>query len=106
MRECKSKELKKDIEILSQTFERVVDRKESVIKSLVKDLMEAEEQYSMAMRSHLMNIDNLVGKYFPTSVHVHVLYRYVFRGGTIPEITMRYVLRYLSHDTIHITILH
>ena len=28
------------------------------------------------------------------------------RGGTIPEITMRYVSRYLSHDTIRITILH
>ena len=27
------------------------------------------------------------------------------RGGTIPEITMRYVSRYLSHDTIRITIL-
>ncbi|XP_064620664.1 dynein regulatory complex subunit 2-like [Lineus longissimus] len=60
MREAKSKELKKDIEILSQTFERVVDRKESVIKSLAKDLMEAEEQYSMALRSHLQNVDNLI----------------------------------------------
>ncbi|XP_074641564.1 dynein regulatory complex subunit 2-like [Tubulanus polymorphus] len=60
MREAKSKELKKDIEIMSQTFERVVDRKESVIKSLAKDLMEAEEQYSMALRSHLQNVDNLV----------------------------------------------
>ena len=28
------------------------------------------------------------------------------RGGTIPEITMRYVSRYLGHDTICITILH
>ena len=28
------------------------------------------------------------------------------RGGTIPEITMRYVSRYLSHDTLRITILH
>ena len=27
-------------------------------------------------------------------------------GGTIPDITMRYVSRYLSHDTISITILH
>ena len=27
------------------------------------------------------------------------------RGGTIPEITMRYVSRYLSHNTIRITIL-
>ncbi|ELU04099.1 hypothetical protein CAPTEDRAFT_167685 [Capitella teleta] len=60
MREAKSKELKKDIEILSQTFERVVDRKESVIKSLAKDLVEAEEQYSMALRSHLQNVDHLV----------------------------------------------
>ena len=62
MREAKSKELKKDIEILSQTFERVVDRKESVIKSLAKDLMEAEEQYAMALRSHLHNVDYLIGK--------------------------------------------
>lgn len=64
MREAKSKELKKDIEILSQTFERVVDRKDAVIKSLAKDLMEAEEQYSMALRSHLQNIDNLIGTCF------------------------------------------
>ena len=62
MRESKAKELKKDIEILSQTFERVVDRKESVIKSLVKDLLESEEQYFMALRSHLQNIDELTGK--------------------------------------------
>lgn len=61
MREAKSKELKKDIEILSQTFERVVDRKDAVIKSLAKDLMEAEEQYSMALRSHLQNVDGLIG---------------------------------------------
>lgn len=60
MREAKSKDLKKDIEILSQTFERVVDRKESVTKSLAKDLMEAEEQYAMALRSHLQNVDNLI----------------------------------------------
>ena len=60
MRESKANELKKkDIEILSQTFERVVDRKESVIKSLVKDLLESEEQYFMALRNHLENIDKL-----------------------------------------------
>jgi len=60
MRTSKSKELTKDIEILSQTFERVVDRKDSVIKSLVKDLEEAEEQYCMALRSHLQNVDHLI----------------------------------------------
>jgi len=60
MREAKSQELKKDIEILSQTFERVIDRKEAIIKSLVKDIEEAEEQYQMALRSHLQNIDRLI----------------------------------------------
>ncbi|OWF42683.1 coiled-coil domain-containing protein 65-like [Mizuhopecten yessoensis] len=60
MRESKSKELKKDIEILSQTFERIVDRKDATIKSLAKDLQEAEEQYAMALRSHLQNVDNLI----------------------------------------------
>lgn len=57
----KSQDLKKDIEILSQTFERIIDRKEAIIKSLVKDIEEAEEQYEMALRSHLQNQDNLIG---------------------------------------------
>lgn len=60
MREAKAKELKKDIEILSQTFERVIDRKDAVIKSLSKDIAEAEEQYAMALRSHLQNVDYLM----------------------------------------------
>ena len=68
MREAKSRELKKDIEILSQTFERIVDRKESVIKSLAKDVGEAEEQYAMALRSHLTNVDRLVGE---SAFHYH-----------------------------------
>ncbi len=59
MRDAKAKELLKDIEIMSQTFERIIDRKDSVIKSLVKDLQEAEEQYEMAMRSYFENTDNL-----------------------------------------------
>lgn len=52
--------MKKDIEILSQTFERIIDRKEAIIKSLVKDIEEAEEQYEMALRSHLQNDDQLI----------------------------------------------
>lgn len=60
MRENKSKELKKDLEILSQTFERIVDRKDATIKSLAKDLQEADEQYSMALRAHLQNVDGLI----------------------------------------------
>ncbi|KAF7247049.1 Dynein regulatory complex subunit 2 [Varanus komodoensis] len=60
LREVKARELRKDIEILSQTFERVVDCKDSVVKSLAKDLAEAEAQYTHALRSHLHNIDQLL----------------------------------------------
>ncbi|XP_014675937.1 PREDICTED: coiled-coil domain-containing protein 65-like isoform X2 [Priapulus caudatus] len=60
MRESKSRELKQDIEILSQTFERVVDRKDSVIKALVQDLEESEEQHCMALRTHLCSLDKLI----------------------------------------------
>ena len=47
---AKATELCKDIEILSQTFERIVDRKDAIIKSLSQDLEEAEEQYQLALR--------------------------------------------------------
>ncbi|XP_003476111.1 dynein regulatory complex subunit 2 isoform X1 [Cavia porcellus] len=60
LREIKTRELHKDIEILSQTFERVMDCKDNVIKSLAKDLSEAEEQYAHALRSHLHNVDQLL----------------------------------------------
>jgi len=60
MREAKAQELRKDIEILSQTFERIVDRKDAILKSLVKDLEEAEEQYQVSLRSHIQNIDKLI----------------------------------------------
>jgi len=53
-------ELRKDIEILSQTFERIVDRKDAILKSLVKDLEEADEQYQMSLRSHLQNLKRLI----------------------------------------------
>ena len=71
MRESKSKELKKDLEILSQTFERIVDRKDATIKSLAKDLQEADEQFAMALRAHLQNVDGLIGiNYRSYSCHI------------------------------------
>ncbi|XP_010164857.1 dynein regulatory complex subunit 2, partial [Antrostomus carolinensis] len=59
-RETKDKELHQDMEILSQTFSRVMDCKDNVIKSLVRDLEEAEEQHGRALRSHLHNTDRLL----------------------------------------------
>ena len=54
--------MKKETEVLSQTFERVVDRKDAIIRSLAKDLEEAEEQYQVALRKHLQNMDDLIGE--------------------------------------------
>merc|ERR1719199_1676415 len=59
MRLAKVESLRKDIEILSQSHERDVDRKDAIIQMLDRDLEEAEEQYTMALRSHLQNIDGL-----------------------------------------------
>ena len=52
--------LRKDIEILSQNHERDVDRKDAIIQMLDRDLEEAEEQFQMALRSHLQNVDRLI----------------------------------------------
>jgi len=60
MREAKSNGLRKDIEILSQSFERVIDSKDAILKSLVKDLDEAEEQYQSAIKNHLQNLRKML----------------------------------------------
>uniref|UniRef100_UPI00358FC5C5 dynein regulatory complex subunit 2-like n=1 Tax=Myxine glutinosa TaxID=7769 RepID=UPI00358FC5C5 len=60
LRQAKTEELRKDIIILSQTFERVADHKSSVIEALVQDLEEVEEQHAMAFRSHMNNLQRLI----------------------------------------------
>lgn len=60
---AKAEELHKDIGVMSQTFERVVDRKDAIIQSLARDLEEAEEQYQVALRAHFQNVDDLIGKW-------------------------------------------
>ena len=59
---AKTADLKKDAETMSQTFERTVDRKDAIIRSLAMDIEEAEEQYQVALRKHLQNMDDLIGK--------------------------------------------
>jgi hypothetical protein len=60
MRLAKAEALKKDIEILSQNHERDVDRKDAILQMLDRDLEEAEDQYQMSLRSHLVNLDILI----------------------------------------------
>lgn len=57
---AKTEELRKDIEVLSQTFERVVDCKDAVIKSLMRDIEESEGQYHRALQGHLDSVNGLV----------------------------------------------
>ncbi|NXI26200.1 DRC2 protein, partial [Sterrhoptilus dennistouni] len=59
-RKAKDQELRQDIEIFSQTFTRVIDCKDGVIETLVRDLEEAEEQQNRALRSHLHLTDQLL----------------------------------------------
>lgn len=60
MRLSKVESLRKDIEVLSQNHERDVDRNDAIIQMLDRNLVDAEEQYATALRSHLQNIDRLV----------------------------------------------
>ena len=53
MRAAKAAELERTLSILSQTFEREVDRNNTIIETLVKELEEAEEQYQTALSAHL-----------------------------------------------------
>lgn len=57
---AKTEELRKDIEVLSQTFERVVDCKDAVIKSLMRDIEESEGQYHRALQGHLDSVNGLI----------------------------------------------
>ncbi|NXK70376.1 DRC2 protein, partial [Sylvietta virens] len=82
-RKAKDQELRQDIEVLSQTFARVMDCKDGVIEvaaglvgwgvlprdthdppktpqALVRELEEAEEQQNRALRSHLHLMDQLL----------------------------------------------
>lgn len=60
MRLVKVEALRKEVEIRSQNHERDVDRKDAIIQMLDRDLEEAEEQFQMALRSHLLNVDDLI----------------------------------------------
>ncbi|NXR23528.1 DRC2 protein, partial [Cinclus mexicanus] len=59
-RKAKDQELRQDIEILSQTFSRVMDCKDGVIEALLRDLKEAEEQQNRTLLSHLHLMDQLL----------------------------------------------
>ncbi|KAM3861490.1 dynein regulatory complex subunit 2 [Diretmus argenteus] len=58
-RQKRAAEQHSDIAVLRQTFERKIDHKDAVVKGLVCDLDEAEQQSAQARRSHLQCVDLL-----------------------------------------------
>ena len=59
MRIAKTEQLKNEIEIYSQNNQREMDSKEAFIQMLDKNLDEADDQFQIALRNHLMHIENL-----------------------------------------------
>ena len=60
MRLVKVEDLRKEIEVISQSHEHEVDRKDAIIQVLDRDLEDSEEQYQMALRAHLVMVDRLI----------------------------------------------
>ncbi|KAJ2997075.1 Dynein regulatory complex subunit 2 [Globomyces sp. JEL0801] len=60
MKLSKTLEIRKQIDILKQVHSRKLDRKQAAIDNLKTYTKESEEQYAVALQSHLINIDTLI----------------------------------------------
>uniref|UniRef100_T1J5D9 Large ribosomal subunit protein P2 n=1 Tax=Strigamia maritima TaxID=126957 RepID=T1J5D9_STRMM len=60
LRDVKTEELFAEVELLSQAFERIVDRKNHVILNLTEDIRNAEEQHRMSVSGHLEQINKFI----------------------------------------------
>ena len=60
MRLAKTEQLKNDIDIYSQNNQRELDSKEAYIQMLDKNIDEAEDQYQVALRNHLIHLEEMI----------------------------------------------
>lgn len=60
LRKAKTVDLRRDVMTLKDAFERALDKKKKYITGLLNELEEAEEQYSMAFRAQMENIDRMM----------------------------------------------
>lgn len=60
MRIAKTEELRNDIDVYSQNNQRELDSKEAFIQMLDKNLDEADNQFQIAVRDHLIHIETLL----------------------------------------------
>jgi hypothetical protein len=59
LRIAKTEELKKELEIYSQSNQRELETMEGYLQMLDKNIEEAEDQYNLALRNHLIQVDKL-----------------------------------------------
>ncbi|XP_058470678.1 dynein regulatory complex subunit 2 isoform X2 [Solea solea] len=59
LRQTRAAELRKDVDVLRQTFDRQLDGLDDVIKSLGRDLQEAELQSAQVRRLHLQHVERV-----------------------------------------------
>lgn len=59
LRIAKTEELKKELEVYSQLNQRELDSLDAYLQMLDKNIEEAEDQYNLAQRNHLIQIDKL-----------------------------------------------
>lgn len=60
LRIAKTEEFKNELEIYSQNNQRELDSKEAFLQMLDKNLDEAEDQYSLALRNHLLHLEKFL----------------------------------------------
>jgi hypothetical protein len=60
MRIAKTEQMKNEIDIYSQNDQRELDSKEAFIQMLDKNIDETEEQYQVALRNHLIHLEELM----------------------------------------------
>jgi dynein regulatory complex subunit 2 len=61
LRTAKTEALRKQVQIIEQNHERDLQRKDAILQMLDRDLEEAEDQYQIILRSHLSNVDLVLG---------------------------------------------
>ena len=54
-------DLRRDVVTLRDAFERALEKKKKYIGGLLNELEEGEEQYSMAFRAQMENIERMMG---------------------------------------------
>ena len=60
LRKAKTVDLKRDVLTLKDAFERALEKKKKYLGGLLTELEEAEEQYSMAFRAQMENMERMM----------------------------------------------